>query len=82
MKKGTKLIKGQFYWIHSPNTNMHSGFSGPAKCINPKPNNDHLGGPTYMFMYPDPYYGEMEGAFGLEDVVCAINNNFYVKSDV
>ena len=76
MKEGTKLIKNQLYWINDRGSNLHSAYSGPAKCIDNEPNNDFCGGPSYMFKYPDTYYGVTEGAFGLEDIVCAINNNF------
>ncbi len=74
MKPGTKLKKNKWYWIEDPGSNMHRGYTGKAQCIDPEPNNDHLGGPTYMFMYYDKYYGFTEGAFGLEDVVYEMKN--------
>lgn len=76
MKEGTKLIKGQLYWINDRGSNMHSPYSGPGKCLSSKSSGNYCGGRAYMFKYPDPYHGITEGAFGLDDIVCAINNNF------
>lgn len=69
------LKVGKWYWIEDPGSNMHAGYSGPAKCISNEPNNDYFGGPTFEFEFyskdggPKGGEGFGMGQFGLEDVM-------------
>jgi hypothetical protein len=66
---------GKWYWIEDPGSNLHRGYTGPAKCIKDTKESNYCGGPTYDFEFFDKDGGEKgEGGYettgwGDEDIV-------------
>lgn len=66
---------GKWYWIEDPGSNMHRGYTGPAKCLTDKKEEIYCGGPTYEFEFFDKDGGEKgEGGYetagwGDEDII-------------
>ncbi len=65
----------KWYWIEDPGSNLHRGYTGPAKCLTDEKEFLYCGGPTYEFEFFDKDGGEhreggMETAgFGEEDII-------------
>lgn len=70
-----KLTVGKWYWVEDPGSNLHRGYSGPAKCLSNKKQGGYCGGLVYEFTFFDKDAGENGeggyaiGGFGDEDIV-------------
>jgi len=85
-----KLEVGKWYWIQDPGSNMHRGYTGPAKCRNNIKEHVCVGGATYEFEFYDKDGGENgEGGYavahwGDDDIVreCSGPNSLGEKPDL
>ena len=66
---------GKWYWIEDPGSNVHSGYTGPAKCLTDVKEEIYCGGPTYEFEFfvkdggKDGKGGYETAGFGDHDII-------------
>lgn len=85
-----KLEVGKWYWIQDPGSNMHRGYTGPARCLNNKKEFVCVGGATYEFEFYDKDGGENgkggyeKANWGDEDIVreCSGPNSLGEQPDL